>query len=139
MTTGDAAVLGRLFSHLHSKEQIDSFLSAVQEIRQARIEQALATAAENVLAVAVPPAVSAARESRERARAEAGLESLSGGSAGAQEQMGEIIEKMFAYDPEDEADNWWVQWGLVAERMGRWNLSSALEITVEENQDEESE
>ena len=26
---------------------------------------------------------------------------------------------MFAYDPEDEADNWWVQWGLMEERAAR--------------------
>lgn len=24
---------------------------------------------------------------------------------------------IFAYDPEDDADEWWVQWGLVQERL----------------------
>jgi salicylate hydroxylase len=24
--------------------------------------------------------------------------------------------ELFAYDAEDEADNWWVQWGLLQER-----------------------
>ena len=25
--------------------------------------------------------------------------------------------ELFAYDAEDEADNWWVQWGLLQERF----------------------
>lgn len=31
----------------------------------------------------------------------------------------QAVEHIFAYDPEDEADNWWVRWGLTQERAAR--------------------
>ena len=140
MATGDAAVLGRVFAHLHSREQINSFLSAVQEIRQGRVEQVATAAAGNVLAVALPPGVAAARGADARAQAERGLQRLSGcGARGPAEEIREMVESVFAYDPEDEADGWWVEWGVMQERMGRWNLSSTLAVHVEEAQKEDSE
>ena len=126
MSTGDAAVLGRVFSHLHRREQIDSFLSAVQEIRQERVKHVIRVSAGNILAASLPPNVAAAQDADLRARAERGLQRL-GASAGmksvaeSNEEMAELVEMIFGYDPEDEADNWWVRWGAVKERMERLN------------------
>ena len=57
MAAGDATVLGRLFQHLHRKDQIDSFLSAVQEIRQKRVTDVTKTARENRFTMALPAGV----------------------------------------------------------------------------------
>ena len=122
MSTGDAAVLGRVFSHLHRHEQIDSFLSAVQEIRKDRVNHVLHASAGNILAVSLPPGVAAARNADLRARNERGLKRLGEevgmrASAESAEEMSHLVENIFGYDPEDEADNWWIQWGAVQERL----------------------
>ena len=128
MSTGDAAALGRIFAHLHSKEQINSFLSAVQEIRQDRGQEVIMASAGNVLAVALPPGVAAAREGDSRAKAQRGLERLSGAGGAPQEEMAEMIEQVFAYDPEDEADDWWVEWGVMQERAQHWTIHDAVPL-----------
>ena len=139
MAAGDAAVLGRMFSHLHSKEQIDTFLSAVQEIRQERVKTVVEVAASNVLSIALPPGVAAAFESDHAGRADDGLRRLQNGLGETQMEMAQMIEEIFGYDPEDQADDWWVQWGVMQERARRWNLSGTLSVHVEEDQDEQSE
>ncbi|RPD73828.1 FAD/NAD(P)-binding domain-containing protein [Lentinus tigrinus ALCF2SS1-7] len=131
MSTGDAAVLGRLFTHLHRHEQIDSFLSAVQEIRESRVENVMKASAGNIFAVSLPPGMAEARDRQLAERAEKGIRGLAGGQTS--EQMMETIESVFGYDPEDEADNWWVEWGLMQERAQRWAISDAVpEVEVEE-------
>ncbi|KAI0325108.1 FAD/NAD(P)-binding domain-containing protein [Cubamyces sp. BRFM 1775] len=146
MAAGDAAVLGRLFSHLHRKDQIDSFLNAIPEIRAGRVERVLRAAAGNIFAVSLPPGVAEARDRALRERAERGIQelaarkgSLGGLGAETSEEMMQAIEKIFAYDPEDEADNWWVQWGLMQERAARMVVSDAVTVHVNEDLQEESD
>ncbi|KAI0360832.1 FAD/NAD(P)-binding domain-containing protein [Trametes cingulata] len=143
MAAGDAAVLGRLFSHLHRKDQIASFLNAVPEIRAGRVERVLRAAEGNIFAVSLPPGVAEARNRALRERAERGIEHLARakGGVGAQtsEEMMQAIEDIFAYDPEDEADNWWVQWGLMQERAARMVVSDSVTVHVNEDLQEESE
>ncbi|KAH9913453.1 FAD/NAD-P-binding domain-containing protein [Epithele typhae] len=96
MCTCDAACLGRLFSHLTRHDQIDTLLSAEQEIREARVS--------------------------------------------AEPGMMEAVEQLFSYDAEDEADDWWVNWGLMQERATQWNLGGmGMAVTVEEGEGEEGE
>lgn len=38
------------------------------------------------------------------------------------------IRDMYAYDPEDEADDWWVEWGLLQERASKITPFSALNL-----------
>ncbi|KAJ8494762.1 hypothetical protein ONZ51_g2097 [Trametes cubensis] len=146
MAAGDAAVLGRLFSHLHRKDQIDSFLNAIPEIRAGRVERVLHAAAGNIFAVSLPPGVAEARDRALRERAERGIQELAArkgrlGGLGAEtsEEMMQAIEDIFAYDPEDEADNWWVQWGLMQERAARMVVSDAVTVHVNEDLQEESD
>ncbi|TFK82561.1 FAD/NAD(P)-binding domain-containing protein [Polyporus arcularius HHB13444] len=119
MSTGDAAVLGRLFKYLHRPEQIDTFLSAVQEIRESRVQHVMKTSAGNIFAVSLPPGMAEARDRRLQERAEEGIAGLASGQTS--EQMIETVESVFAYDPEDQADNWWVEWGVMQERAERWS------------------
>ena len=129
-------MLGRIFSHLHSKEQIDSFLSAVQEIREDRVKMVVEVAASNVLAIAPQPAYA---DSSQKQRSGEGLRRLQNGKNETQSELAEMVEKIFGYDPEDQADDWWVQWGIMQERAGRWNLSGTLSVHVEEDEKEQSE
>ncbi|KAI0373571.1 FAD/NAD(P)-binding domain-containing protein [Pilatotrama ljubarskyi] len=141
MAAGDAAVLGRLFSHLHRKDQIDSFLNAVPEIRAGRVERVLRAAEGNIFAVSLPPGIAEARNRTLRERAERGIKDLGMGGMGAQtsEEMMQAVEGIFAYDPEDEADNWWVQWGLMQERAARMVVSDSVTVHVNEDLQEESD
>ncbi|KAM5530125.1 hypothetical protein V8D89_016203 [Ganoderma adspersum] len=141
MSTGDAAALGRVFSHLSRKDQIDSFLSAVQEVRKERIEDVMRRAAGNIFAVSIPPSV-AAMHNRERDRqVDKGLKTLKGKrriEPESSEQLIAAVENIFAIDPEDEADDWWVRWGALESRVARWTLSDG-ELGSDDDDDAEEE
>ncbi|KAI0780295.1 hypothetical protein C8Q74DRAFT_1416832 [Fomes fomentarius] len=122
MSTGDAAVLGRLFTHLHRKEQIDSFLNAVQEIRQSRVENVIRASTSNVFAVSLPPGLAETHDRQMRERAMEGAANLSRRRGQSSEEMMQVIEMIFGYDPEDEADDWWFQWGVMQERAAYWTI-----------------
>ncbi|KAI8975918.1 FAD/NAD(P)-binding domain-containing protein [Trametes punicea] len=147
MAAGDGAVLGRLFSHLHRKDQIDSFLNAVHEIRAGRVERVLRAAQGNIFALSLPPGIAEARDRALRERAERGVEALGTGGEGragcmserTSDEMMQAIEDIFAYDPEDAADSWWVQWGLMQERAARMVVSDAVTVQVNEDLQEESD
>ncbi|OBZ70441.1 hypothetical protein A0H81_10048 [Grifola frondosa] len=76
MAAGDATSLGRILAHLHCKNQIKSFLNAVQEIRQKRIEVTQKTANRNIFAVSLPPGIAEACDKSLRAKAAAGVKAL---------------------------------------------------------------
>nr|VWO97589.1 Maackiain detoxification [Ganoderma boninense] len=138
MSTGDAATLGRLFSHLTRRDQIDSFLSAVQEIRKGRVEDVMRRAAGNIFAVSIPPAVAAAHDREMSRQAENGLQALQGQrriQPQTSEQLVAAVENIYAYDPEDEADDWWVQWGALESRAAR--LSEVPPKNDEEEKEKE--
>lgn len=122
MATGDAAVAGRLFQHLHRREQISSFLNAIQEIRQPRVEELLKASVGNVFAVSLPPGIAEAHDRTLRERAEKGIQTIERGRSHTSEEMQHVIERYFGYDPEDEADHWWVRWGVMQERAACWGI-----------------
>ena len=130
MAAGDAAVVGRIFSHLHHRDQIDQFLSAVQDIRQPRVAHVLKAAAGNILAVSLPPGLAERHDQQLREQEERGIENLSMTSGQTSEEMIEVVENIFAYDPEDAADDWWVQWGLMQERAAKWTITEEAPVAV---------
>ena len=141
MSTGDAAALGRVFSHLMRLDQIDSILSAVQEIRKERVEDVMRRAAGNIFAVSIPPAVAAAHDREMDRQVERGLQSLKGKrriQPQSSEQLIATVENIYAHDPEDEADNWWFRWGALESRVARWTLSDG-ELGTEDDDEEEEE
>ena len=44
----------------------------------------------------------------------------------------EVMSDIFAYDPEDSADEWWLKWGLVQERLegGRDDITISSLVNV---------
>ncbi|OBZ72561.1 3-hydroxybenzoate 6-hydroxylase 1 [Grifola frondosa] len=86
MAIEDGAVLAKLFSHLIKEDQIESFLYAFQELRQARTATVRATEFGNVFYM-----------------------------------ISEDGESDMWIRLEDEADNWWVEWGLLRERARQQN------------------
>ena len=55
------------------------------------------------------------------------------------EDMAELVERIFGYDPEDEADDWWVQWGSVQERISMLSIAGEFAVHVDHAHEEESD
>lgn len=93
MDVEDAAVLAKLFSHLQSYDQISEFLYAFQDLRRPRRAMVLAVGA-------------------------ASFEMYDDKDSDESPEQTEI-RVVFGYDAENEADNWWVTWGLLRQRSIR--------------------
>ena len=121
MAIEDGAVLAKLFSHLRNEDQIGSFLYAFQDLRQERCERANAEQTEEMNYMSLPPGeFQQHRDQTMRAKRDAGGSVLDAAGDLELNPLWEQIKKVFGYDAEDEADNWWNDWGLLRERsIGR--------------------
>ena len=109
MAVEDAVVLGALFSHLRTFDQIPSFLSAYQELRQRRCGLVFAADIGNAKMVAMPDGPMAqARDDDMRRRKDEWDE-------GTLKAQFEEIAEIFLYDAYDAAAEWWVNWGRFSE------------------------
>ena len=121
MAVEDGAVLAKLFSHLSSHRQIESFLYAFQELRQARVRTVRAGELASAFFMTADGPEAAQRDAAMKARAAQGGNVLDAGD-GAEDGSAEAsaawdeYRVIFGYDCEDEADDWWVQWGVLRER-----------------------
>lgn len=112
MSVEDGAVLARLFTHLRTHDQIKQFLWAFQDIRQPRCIAVTESETHVMYFTCMPKGDdSEARDAGFRAKNAAGVEVLQ--AAGDQEETPEWreVKEVFGYDAEDEADDWWVDWG----------------------------
>ncbi|GBE81361.1 hypothetical protein BKA93DRAFT_602477 [Sparassis latifolia] len=134
LATGDGFVLSRLFRNLSRKDQIPVFLSALQEIRQNRLNNVLKIASTNPFALSMPPGVEEALHQKQLSKDKADS-LLTRAREDKYTVMQEAMESIYGYDPEDDADTWWVQWGIIRERGPR-RLSYS--ILVSESQREGS-
>ncbi|KAI0636308.1 FAD/NAD-P-binding domain-containing protein [Trametes polyzona] len=117
MAVEDGAVLAKLFSHLSEERQIESFLFAFQELRQSRARGVAAGEFGAAFIMTADGEGAAQRDAAMRAQHAAGGNALEGGGGGGDAGAAwEEIRTIFGYDCEDEADDWWVQWGLLRER-----------------------
>jgi salicylate hydroxylase len=117
MSLEDASVLAKLFSHLRSEEQIPSFLYAFQNLREERCKKNRALDIHNIIFMMEPEGeITARRDSMMRAKYDEGRNILSGDDEDSTVAQWDHNRELFGYDAEDEADNWWVQWGLLQER-----------------------
>ncbi|KAJ6615880.1 hypothetical protein B0H10DRAFT_2039390 [Mycena sp. CBHHK59/15] len=117
MGVEDGAVLAKLFSHLHTHDQISDFLYAFQDLRQPRCATVLASETGIIQYMGMPNGPDQEmRDQGMRAKAAMGGNVLE--ASGDQEESPEWaeIKNVFGYDAEDEADNWWVSWGLLKQR-----------------------
>ncbi|THH08943.1 hypothetical protein EW145_g2363 [Phellinidium pouzarii] len=113
----DAVILGGLFSRLKSRNQIKALLSAYQELRESRYEAVQASEADKLDVVTLPPGPKRdARDATMRKEREVGILEL---AKSPDEYLRTSLEefRVFGYDAFDEVDTWWVEWGVLLERM----------------------
>ncbi|KAG6836368.1 hypothetical protein H0H93_008729 [Arthromyces matolae] len=124
MTIEDAAVLGKLFSHLRHRDQITNFLWAFQDLRQPRCDSVMTKEAGIVMYMTMPPGqAQQQRDDTMRAKRDAGIGILEASDDIEESPEWVEIKEVFGYDAEDDADNWWVQWGLLRERASGADVS----------------
>jgi len=131
MSLEDASVLAKLFSHLRDEEQIPAFLYAFQNLREDRCQKNRALDIGNILFMVEPEGEgTATRDAMMRAKHDQGRNVLSGDDEDSNVAQWDHNRELFGYDAEDEADNWWVQWGLLQERAkaSQWMDDSQLEM-----------
>ncbi|KAH6901243.1 hypothetical protein BKA70DRAFT_1374822 [Coprinopsis sp. MPI-PUGE-AT-0042] len=134
MAIEDGAVLAKLFSHLRTEDQIPSLLSAFQDLRTPRCDFVLKKELGDVSFMTLPPCeFQEGRDQMFRTKRDAGvgvLDSLEGSDEEELPQWAEIKE-LFGYDAEDDADNWWMEWGLLRERAKGTDLSNGFVAPAE--------
>lgn len=135
MTVEDGAVLAKLFSHLRSEDQISNFLYAFQDLRQPRCSKVLRKEINDIAFMTMPPGeIQQYRDTVMRTKRDAGLDVLDAGEGVEETPEWAEIKEVFGYDAEDEADNWWMEWGLLRERAKGLELSCGVfdNVTVEQ-------
>lgn len=129
MMVEDSVVLGTIFSHLRSLQQIPVFVNAYEEIRQPRVHLSLEKEIAAYRAVWLPPGPT--REARNAILAQGLARENEDDESEAVlakdlEDYGEII----AYDAREAAEEWWVRWGRFHSFPGAedYDASEALKI-----------
>ncbi|KAJ7162331.1 hypothetical protein C8R46DRAFT_1164441 [Mycena filopes] len=113
----DGAVLAKLFSHLSTASQISDFLYAFQDLRQPRCEAVLTAERGIIQYMSMPDcAEQVARDQGMMALAAAGTNLFDVAEGAEESAEWAEIKDVFGYDAEDEADDWWVSWGLLKQR-----------------------
>ncbi|KAI6112191.1 hypothetical protein EV401DRAFT_2058917 [Pisolithus croceorrhizus] len=126
----DAALFAKLFSHLTSEDQIPAFLHAFQDLREGRCARVLNSERCNLSFRMMPNGPEQEeRDSAMRERRARGLSVFSSGGGKLTEQWDQIKE-LFGYNAEDEADDWWVKWGLLRERAKERSIEMEEQVHV---------
>lgn len=98
----DAAVIAKLFSHLSSFDQIQTFLYAFQDLRQVRCKGARISEMGNLYFMALPNGDQQIdRDAAFREKSLRGLSPLSDETSGTSD-VWEAIKDLFGYDAEGE-------------------------------------
>lgn len=129
MNFEDGCVLGSLFSRLHSnnRDEILRLLRAYQEIRQERCEQGIQADLDISIFLSLPPGPDRDRrnEGFKQSEANSKLE-WDEGSEDSLRGAWESYRGQLAYEAYDAADDWWIDWGIMVQR-----LSAADNMVVE--------
>ncbi|OSX59006.1 hypothetical protein POSPLADRAFT_1184700 [Postia placenta MAD-698-R-SB12] len=116
MATEDAAVLAKLFAHLSTRDQIPSFLWAYQDLRLGRCTSVRNTEVSTIAWMTMENGPEQRmRDDGMRAKFRAGKNVMEGEDGEEDAPQWEEIRTIFGYNCEDEADNWWIKWGLLRE------------------------
>lgn len=110
----DSAVLAKLFSHLRTEDQIPTFLHAFQELREGRCASVVKCEQRNLLFQMMPHGP--LQEQRDNMLRKQVTERQPLLSSSELLDQWEQVKELFGYDPEDQADDWWVKWGILRER-----------------------
>lgn len=135
----DGAVLGSLFSRLHtgSQEEVVRLLSAYQEIRQARCLELMKSEYEVVHFSTLDDA-DPMREARDAGFAVARQQQSLDWDDVDEEVVRHAWDEFrtsYAYDAYDAADEWWNDWGLLRERMRAASYASDTKVLAENSLD----
>ncbi|RPD64463.1 FAD/NAD(P)-binding domain-containing protein [Lentinus tigrinus ALCF2SS1-6] len=112
MAVEDGAVLGSLFSHLSSMDQVPAFLNAFQELRQRRCEMVDRAVFDNARMCCLPPGPEADARDQDLAA------KFDDWDDGMLKGQFEEISAIFLYDAGDDAEEWWINWGRFQESSG---------------------
>ena len=130
MAIEDSAVLAKLFGHLLSPDQVSSFLYAFPELRQERTKSMRASEMGNIHFMAMTNDAGAIqRDEHFKTRRDMKVSPLEDDSVDAS-AVWESIKETWCYDAEDEADNWWVGWGMLRLRSQQTELEFGIEVQV---------
>lgn len=128
MAIEDSAVLAKLFGHLISADQVTSFLYAFPELRQGRTKSVRVNEMGNIYFMAMPDDAGAIqRDEHFKSRRDKNLSPLEDESGDAS-GVWESIKETWCYDAEDEADDWWVGWGMLRLRSQQTELDFGMEF-----------
>jgi salicylate hydroxylase len=130
MAIEDSAVLAKLFGHFISADQVSSFLYAFPDLRQGRTKSIRLNEVGNIYFMAMPDDAGATqRDAHFKSRRDRNLSPLDDESDDAS-GLWESIKETWCYDAEDEADDWWVGWGMLRLRSMRGELKFGMELQV---------
>lgn len=118
MAIEDATVLGSLFSRLRSPYQIPHFLSAFQELRHDRCQAVMNSELSKVEFGNLPAGEhQEIRDLHLRKQGSTGvsIDDLDEVPENVLRDQCEEFREIYGYDADDDADNWWVQWGRLLE------------------------
>ncbi|KAI0730565.1 FAD/NAD(P)-binding domain-containing protein [Earliella scabrosa] len=101
----DAVVLGSLFSHLRTADQIPSFLSGYEDLRQRRCNFVCHADVAHARQMVLPPGPDADSRDQNVRR------SPDEWDEGTTKAQFEEIAEIFVYDAGDAAEEWWINWG----------------------------
>lgn len=135
MVMEDAGVLGRLFSHLRSKDQIAHLLWGFQDMRQARCKGAMERETNRLKLFTLKDKM----EQQARNALLVGLTQTPGVDVASYSNRGP--EALWSYDCDEQGDDWWHAWGLLHERAHKVDKPEPVEVAlrVEVNEDSDGE
>lgn len=117
MALEDGAVLAKLFSHIRTEDQIPNLLYAFQDLRQPHVKTVLAQEIRDIDFMSLPDCeMQQGRDDSLRTKRDAGIDVMAPSSTEEEMPQWAEVKFVFCYDAEDDADNWWMEWGLLRER-----------------------
>ncbi|KAJ7745427.1 hypothetical protein DFH07DRAFT_16260 [Mycena maculata] len=100
----DGAFIGKIFSHTHNRDRVPEFFHAFQEHREPRSSRIQQFEKDYIALITLPDGeMAVARDAAMRGNYALGRNVIEEIEAG--------MVWVFTYDPADDADEWWVQWG----------------------------
>ncbi|KAJ7101478.1 hypothetical protein B0H15DRAFT_816225 [Mycena belliarum] len=107
----DGAFIGKVFSHTRDRVRIPEFFNAFEEHRRPRCMQIREIEKRYIELITLPDGGrQKARDEAMRANHAAGRNVMEVPGSDLQ-QMVDATRMIFAYDPSDDADEWWMSWG----------------------------
>ncbi|KAJ7451791.1 hypothetical protein B0H11DRAFT_2246219 [Mycena galericulata] len=114
----DGAFLGKIFSHTRNRNRIPEFLHAFEDHRRHRCFQIRGFEKRYIDLITLPDGkMQANRDELMRANHAAGRNVMDGPESDLL-QMLDDTRMVFAYEPTDDADEWWMSWGRLRDAAG---------------------